>query len=203
MAYTRGITAACLCGVLLSCVTINVYFPAAAAEKAADRIIDEVWGRQPGRVPPQEAPAAQPQPQSRRSAPQPALSGVIELLIPAAQAAEPDLNISTPAIDKITASMKARHAKLVKYYDDGAIGLTSDGLVELRDPKAVPLSERRKVNDLIAAENRDRNALYREIARANGHPDWEDDIRSTFARQWVQNAPGGWWYKQGGQWKRK
>ncbi len=28
-----------LCG----CVTINIYFPAAAAEKAADKIIDEVW----------------------------------------------------------------------------------------------------------------------------------------------------------------
>ena len=28
---------------LQACVTINIYFPAAAAEKAADRIIDEVW----------------------------------------------------------------------------------------------------------------------------------------------------------------
>lgn len=28
---------------LASCVTINIYFPAAAAEKAADKIIDEVW----------------------------------------------------------------------------------------------------------------------------------------------------------------
>lgn len=27
---------------LSACVTINVYFPAAAAEKAADKIIDEV-----------------------------------------------------------------------------------------------------------------------------------------------------------------
>ncbi len=25
------------------CVTINIYFPASAAEKAADTIIDEVW----------------------------------------------------------------------------------------------------------------------------------------------------------------
>lgn len=34
-----------LAAALLSsaCVTINIYFPAAAAEKAADRIIDEVW----------------------------------------------------------------------------------------------------------------------------------------------------------------
>lgn len=28
---------------LAACVTINIYFPAAAAEKAADRIIEEVW----------------------------------------------------------------------------------------------------------------------------------------------------------------
>ncbi|HSD60764.1 MAG TPA: hypothetical protein VLC55_07915 [Burkholderiales bacterium] len=35
-----GIAAALL---LAGCVTINIYFPAAAAEKAADLIIDEVW----------------------------------------------------------------------------------------------------------------------------------------------------------------
>ncbi|HTY99280.1 MAG TPA: hypothetical protein VMB75_05570 [Rhodocyclaceae bacterium] len=28
---------------LTACVTINIYFPAAAAEKAADKIIDEIW----------------------------------------------------------------------------------------------------------------------------------------------------------------
>ena len=31
---------------LSACVTINIYFPAAAAEKAADKIIDEVWQTQ-------------------------------------------------------------------------------------------------------------------------------------------------------------
>jgi hypothetical protein len=29
--------------IVAGCVTINIYFPAAAAEKAADRIIEEVW----------------------------------------------------------------------------------------------------------------------------------------------------------------
>lgn len=29
--------------ILTGCVTINIYFPAAAAEKVADRIIEEVW----------------------------------------------------------------------------------------------------------------------------------------------------------------
>jgi hypothetical protein len=28
---------------LAGCVTINIYFPAAAAEKAADKVIDEIW----------------------------------------------------------------------------------------------------------------------------------------------------------------
>lgn len=31
------------CMLVSACVTINIYFPAAAAEKAADKIIDEVW----------------------------------------------------------------------------------------------------------------------------------------------------------------
>jgi hypothetical protein len=35
-----GVPAALL---IPACVTINIYFPAAAAEKAADKIIDEVW----------------------------------------------------------------------------------------------------------------------------------------------------------------
>ncbi len=29
--------------VLSACATTNIYFPAASAEKAADRIISEVW----------------------------------------------------------------------------------------------------------------------------------------------------------------
>ena len=33
------------------CITINIYFPAAAAEKAADRIIDEVLGKGSGTAP--------------------------------------------------------------------------------------------------------------------------------------------------------
>lgn len=33
--------------IMAGCVTINIYFPAAAAEKAADKIIDEVWQLKP------------------------------------------------------------------------------------------------------------------------------------------------------------
>jgi hypothetical protein len=40
---------------LAGCITINIYFPAAAAEKAADRIIDDVLGK--GGAAPPGAPA--------------------------------------------------------------------------------------------------------------------------------------------------
>ena len=30
-------------GFLTACVTINIYFPAAAAQEVADEIIDDVW----------------------------------------------------------------------------------------------------------------------------------------------------------------
>lgn len=54
-----------LTGALLSaCVTINIYFPAAAAEQAADKIIGEVWQLQKGEAgKADKATPSQPQPQ--------------------------------------------------------------------------------------------------------------------------------------------
>ena len=42
---------------LSACVTINIYFPAAAAEKAADKIIDEVWQLKQGQQAPESTSA--------------------------------------------------------------------------------------------------------------------------------------------------
>lgn len=198
--YARRLLGAFVLLLLASCVTINIYFPAAAAERAADRIIEDVWGEQPGggRSPGDATPSESPNQSSRA-----VLRTALDVLVPAARAQSMDLNISTPAIDKITASMKARHPELLPYYESGAIGLTGQGLVAIRDPKTVPLAERRQLNQLVADENRDRSALYREIAQANGHPEWEDEIRKTFARRWIENAPRGWWYRQNGAWKQK
>lgn len=39
----RLLLALVLAATASACVTINIYFPAAAAEKAADRIIEDVW----------------------------------------------------------------------------------------------------------------------------------------------------------------
>lgn len=115
-----------------------------------------------------------------------------------------NLDIDTPAIAAIKAAQQARHLQLKPFYDNGAIGLTRDGLIALRDASLVPLAQRAAVQSLVAEENRDRAALYREIARANGHPEWEADIRATFASRWIAKAPAGWYVQNAnGEWVRK
>ncbi len=125
------------------------------------------------------------------------------LMLPLLALAAADLEINTPAISALKSSMQARHGQLAAHYASGAVGLTRDGLVAVKDANAVPLKDRQAVHALVSAENNDRNALYREIATANGHPEWESEVRNTFAQRWVQKAQSGWWYQDAGGWAKK
>ena len=117
--------------------------------------------------------------------------------------AQADLEINTPAISALKSSMQERHGELAGYYASGAVGLTRDGLLAVHDAAVIPLAQRQAVNALVAAENRDRQALYREIARANRHPEWEDEVRNTFGQRWIQKAASGWWVQSNGAWTKK
>lgn len=129
---------------------------------------------------------------------------VLASLLPVPALGQANLEINTPAIAALQRSMHSRYAQLAPLYASGAVGLTRDGNIALRDAKAVPLAQRQQVNALVASENQDRAALYREIARANGHPEWEADIRATFARRWISRARPGWYYQNAsGAWVRK
>jgi len=189
---------------LMACVTINVYFPAAAAEKAADRIIQDIYGDTPEPKPvPEQTPAPISQSGEEQFFMEPVVGVLLNWMVSPAYAAGADISIETPAIERIKASMKDRHRSLAPFYGTGAIGMTGAGLITVRDLNVVKLSDRRRVQQLVADENRDRNALYGEIARANEHPEWEKELRSTFARRWISHAPSGWWYQQGTTWKQK
>ena len=121
----------------------------------------------------------------------------------AVRAAGADLEVNTPAISAIKSSMQARHGQLAAFYSSGAIGLTKDGLIAVKDATAVPLKDRGGLNGLVAAENADRNNLYKEIATANGHPEWQGEIQSTFAGRWIDKAQGGWFYQGASGWVKK
>lgn len=109
----------------------------------------------------------------------------------------------TPGVQAIESRMQMRHAQLRPYYDNGAVGLSVDGMIELHDPGSVPLAARQTVNALIAAENRDRAALYAEIANANAHPEWQSEVQRVFARRWVAHARQGWWLRSDTGWRQK
>ncbi|PKM11921.1 MAG: DUF1318 domain-containing protein [Gammaproteobacteria bacterium HGW-Gammaproteobacteria-3] len=183
---------------LTACVTINVYFPAAAAEKAADEIIQDI----------QKPAAESTEPKAGLSDWQQALYKILDrtlnVVITPAQAQQANLSIDSAEIRKLTAQMQSRFPALKPFYDSGAVGIGADGLLVMKDAGKVALKDRNQATQLVAAENANRNQLYQAIANANGHPEWAAQIKATFAARWVGNAQGGWWYQSSnGSWKQK
>ncbi len=192
----RGRVTVVLLLILSACVTVNIYFPAAAVQRAADEIVKETWGGPGGKSEP-----IQPQsllPLARR--PRLALSLTHE-----AFAQEPDINVSNPAIRGLRDSIKRRSGPIKPYMDKGNAGINQNGLLAVRSSDGVSLKERAEVQQLIEAENRDREALYAEIAKANNiPPEAVPKIKGIFAKSWIDQAQSGWWIQDAqGNWRRK
>jgi uncharacterized protein len=180
-----------------ACVTVNIYFPAAAVERAAEQIVKETWGG------PGEPAQAPPKPQSsNRFSP---LRVASLNFVGEAYAQEPDINVSNPAIRALKDSIKQRSNAIKPYMDRGNIGIGQDSLLRLRTADGLNLKERAEIQQLIEAENRDREALYAEIAKANGIAKENiPKIKSIFAKSWIEQAQPSWWIQDGqGNWKKK
>ena len=183
---------------VVACVTINVYFPEAAAVQAADRIIDKVRGEDADNT------TSYVRPDNSRNVLLALARGVSGFLISDANAqGNVDFDKPSPEKQAIENALTSRFSSLRPYLNSGAIGLTDAGLLEFRDRNLVPLKDRNGVVQLVAAQNNDWNELYAEIAKLNGHPEWQDSIRGTFADRWVAKADKGWYYREGGVWKQK
>lgn len=179
-----------------ACVTVNIYFPAAAVERAADQIVKETWGG------PAETNKTSPAPQSQRS-PSPALKLSLSF-VGVAHAQDTDINVSNPAIRALKDSIKRRSEAVKPYMDKGNIGIGQDGLLALRNSDGLNLKERAEAQQLIDAENRDREALYAEIAKANNiDKDSIPKIKSIFAKSWIDQARPGWWIQDAQGWRKK
>jgi len=189
---------------LTACVTINVYFPAAEAKAAAKQFVEKVIGDEG-----KPAPATSTPPDGGGGMAALSLPRLDPLMLigisPAYAQGAPDITIKTPVIQSIQSRMAQRFdSDLRAGFDSGALGFTKDGLVVVRDASKLQLKDRVSINQAVADDNRDRKAVYREVAVANGHPEWEAQIRGVFAKQWVDSAHGGWWYQDAsGGWKQK
>ena len=185
--------------VLVSCVTINIYFPAAAVEKAAEQIVDEIRsnnGNQPEQPMPEKSPVDEKGGQQGFR---------IDFVRSADAAQKLDINVSTSTIRGLKKSMKKRFPKLVDVYQRGFIGEGTDGLLHLRQKDKLSLKKRARLTKLVAAENADRQALYEEIVRANRlGADAAPKVAAVFARTFRDKARKGWWIQDDdGNWLRK
>jgi hypothetical protein len=141
----RLIVLLALAGSLLaaSCATINSRFPAAAAQAAADRVIDQVWGGRQATPPAAASPLA-PEPTSALAPARTLALRLLDAVLPPAQAAaEPDLDLSSSEIQRLVESMAARFPDLMPHYQSGAIGQMADGFIVVRDGNRVALPDRK------------------------------------------------------------
>jgi len=188
----------CICFALLlsACVTVNIYFPAAAVERAADRIVRETWGGP-------AAPARKELPRSMLRQPQ-SLTAFFSL-VGEAQAQEADINVSNPAIRALKDAIKRRSDSIKPFMDRGNGGITRDGLLAVRTTEGLSLRDRAELQQLVDAENRDRKALYLEIAKANNiAKESVPRIKAIFAKSWIEQARPGWWIQDAqGNWRKK
>ena len=181
--------------VAVSCVTINIYFPAEDVRQAADRIVEGGYGTP-------ESPGAESSP--AQDAPVGPGSFLQQMFGARSAYAQQDIDTSTPEIRAIRAAMTERGAELAPYLDSGHIGIGQDGLLAVRSPDGLELQERARVNRLVADENADRLRLYAEIARANGFADKADEVQQIFAQSWREKARPGWYLQQSdGSWQQR
>lgn len=181
---------------LSSCVTVNIYFPASAVQKAADVIVEEIRGKEK-------------KPEKEESDKKDKESRIIKdkklSLSPPEAFAQIDIDISTPVIRALRESLKARFPLLKTYYEMGVIGENNRALLEIRDVSALTLKQKAEVNRLVDQENKDRNALYEEIIKANKMgKEMLPELQRIFANSWREKSLPNWWIQTDtGEWIKK
>jgi len=173
--------------VVLSCVTVNIYFPAAEAQKTAKEIVDDVRG-------------VKVAPEKKNNQGSQSFLGV-----GVAYAGEKALEVSNATIRALKKSMKERYPHLKPYLARGVLGESLKGFLVLRSMEGLNLKEKALVRRLMKAENNDRKALYQAVAQAlKIDPSQMPRLGRVFAKEWERTAPAGTWIEvKPGDWQRK
>ncbi|WP_244147371.1 DUF1318 domain-containing protein [Desulfovermiculus halophilus] len=175
-----------------ACVTVNIYFPAAEVEKAAERIVDDVYGQDRNET-------------GGGGGDQSALQRFLAWLGPDTAWAQEVTSVSNAAIRGLKQTIADNHQKLLPFYRQGAVGIDKDGYLEIRNTQELNLGQVAALRKTVAKDNEARRQLYREVAAAlQLDPSNVSRVEEIFARQWREKASAGWWIqKDDGSWSRK
>ncbi|NDV22910.1 DUF1318 domain-containing protein [Desulfovibrio sp. JC022] len=179
----------------VACVTVNIYFPAAKVERAAEDIVEDIYGTDAK--------------QQENKDDQSALETFLVLISPqAAQAqvskAEIDKS-SNSAIRGLKNTIANNHKKLIPYYNSGNIGINNEGYVQIINKKGLNIKQTAGLRRLVSQDNDTRDQLYTEVAASMNIPGSEiGKVKAIFAEKWQEGAPSGWFIQtQSGKWQKK
>jgi hypothetical protein len=164
----------CIVVSIFACVTVNIYFPAEKVESVAGEIVDDIRGAE---VKGQEG-SNQKKDTSFLRIP---LSAMTCSLV----WAEEITTVSNATIRGLKDKMKARYAELKPYYGKGMLKEGDNGYVSLGKVEGLGLKETRDLKSLVDAENKDRERLYLEVAKAlEIDPSQVNRVAEIFAKEW-------------------
>jgi len=175
---------------LLSCITVNIYFPEAEVKKAAEDIVNDVRGTD-----------KEKKDEIKKDAVAESAGFSLFPALYAQQATE----VTTPGIRALKEAMKSRLVQLVPHYDAGRVGEATTGFLQTLNEEGLSLQDRSVLRKLVGDENKDRKELYAEVAKAlNVDPGKIADVQKIFADQWIGTARAGWMVqKPDGSWAKK
>jgi uncharacterized protein YdbL (DUF1318 family) len=182
---------------LAGCITVNVYFPESAVQKAADDFVNDLYRETESKKINKETTL------NDRNRSNDTSIIPYEFFISSANADE-SISVSTPKTAAIKSRMASRVSEIVDYKSKGFLGESNDGLLVLKESPG-DLKSKAALQRLIQQENSDRNELYVEVQMANKLQDQgQKRIRAHFSSAFQLHSPAGSWVqKDNGEWVKK
>lgn len=125
------------------------------------------------------------------------LQRTLQYLSPIQVAYAAELKNTSPRVTQIAKKMRERFPEVAAIKATGAVGETNRGLLQLERPDRITdAEEKNRVQRVIAAENEDRKALYKEIARLNRDQNLDvGKVEKVYAMQRLERAKKGEYYQ--------
>jgi len=153
-------------------------------EKQADNVLDFIEGKT-------DTLPATPE---GAAGPSSLLHGVLDAVSPIrmAYAAESKMKEDSAGIKEYAEKMRARQPDIAKWKEKGVICEDNRGYLSLREGSVSDPKEKNEVQKLIAAENDDRKAMYRQIARESASAEVTlTSVENVYAQRRLERAKSG------------
>jgi len=187
---------------ITACVTVNVNFPESSVQKATDEFVRELY-----RARDKDKPAKSEEKSEEKSSFLRQLDAIE--LFPTAHAADGaisgEIHLDSSKAMKIKEQMAGRVNEIITQKKAGFLGETNEGTLVLRGAADMKPILKKKLEKLVADENKDREALYSDFADENQMSSKNAKaIKRSFTRSFQGESPSGTWVQDpDGKWAQK